>query len=486
MSSVVEGKNDGRRWLTVLVVTVSAFMVALDTTIVNIAIPQLQKAFKVDVAAAQWIVTTYMLAVGAITPLSSFLANRIGIRRSFLVALGVFTAGSALCSLAPTLGFLVASRVVLALGGGPVLTLAITYVLRAYPPDNRATAIATVQVPALFAPMLGPVVGGLIISVASWRYVFLINVPIGLAALVLGIIFLPEHPVDSRGRFDVLGFVTVAPGFVALLFGLSQGAKIGWGSPVVLATLAVGAALLVFFVLWELNVARAGRAPLLDLRLFRLRSFWAGVTALALLGCVLFWPNFIMPIYLQSLRAMSPAHSGLVMASLALGSMVFALIGGLIADRIGTKTVSLIGVCALAVVSWLFSRITLATPVWQIAVLLGARGMCSGLSLQPLFAAAMIDVRDPAEVAHGSTLTTMIRNVGGAVGTGLLVSLAQMWAGSFLRTASAGSQATTQIRAQAQIVGIQDTVLLSAAVTIVAIGFVFVLRNKGKTAEAGR
>jgi DHA2 family multidrug resistance protein len=296
--------------------------------------------------------------------------------------------------------------------------------------------------------------------------------------------------VNSKSRFDLLGFATVAPGFVALLYGLSQGARKDWSSPAVLGALAVGAALLTFFVLWELHLSRANREPLVDLRLFRLRSFWAGVAAFGLLACVLFWPNFIMPIYLQSLRAMSAAQAGLIMATLAAGSMIFALLGGWIADRIGARTVALVGVIVLAIVSWLFSRISLTTPLWQIAVLLGARGMSSGLSLQPLFAAAMIDVRDPAEVAHGSTLTTMFRNVGGAIGTGLLVSLAQMWAGAYLRSAPGGSQSTAQatqlLRDEAQMVGIQNTFLLSVAVVIVAMGFVFLLRGKTKAAAAVR
>lgn len=469
-----------KRWLTVLVVAVSAFMVALDMTIVTIAIPQIEKAFGANLPAVQWIVTTYLLAMGAITPLSAFLANRIGIRKSYLVALGVFTAGSALAALAPTLGVLVGTQVVLALGGGPILTLTITYVLRAYPPEKRATAIAAVQVPALFAPMLGPVVGGLILGVASWRYVFLLNVPIGLAALVLGIIFLPEHPVDSRSRFDLLGFATVAPGFVALLFGLSQGATMGWGSPAILALLAVGVVLLTAFVFWELHLSRSNRTPLVDLRLFRLRSFWAGMIALVLLWCVLFWPQFIMPIYLESLRALSTAYSGLIMASMAVGTIIFALLGGRLADKIGPRVVTLGGVLVLAVASWLFSRITLETPLWQIALILGLRGISSGVTLQPLLAAAMMDISDRAEIAHGSTVTTMIRNVGPAVGTGLLVSLAQTWSGAFLKAASTGAagQTTPLLRAQAQMTGIRDTFLFSVVIVVAAAAFIFLLRDR--------
>ncbi len=170
---------------------------------------------------------------------------------------------------------------------------------------------------------------------------------------------------------------------------------------------------------------------------------------------------------------------------IAIGSMVFSIVGGRLADKIGARIVALFGLVLLVVVSWLFSRVDLATPVWQLILLLAARGMCPGFTTQPLLAATMQDVHDPAEIAHGSTLTSMIRNLAGAVGTGLLVSLAQLWTSSSLRSLATGNPATKPLQAEAQMIGIHDTFLLSAALAIVAIILVLLLKGR-KEREAGK
>ena len=339
-------------------------MSVLDQTVVNIAIPRLQNAFGADIHSVQWVITAYLLTQGAMTPTASYLANNVGIKRSFILSLIAFTLGSLLCGLSWSLPMLILFRVVQGLGGAVLLPLAFTMLFREFAPGERGLALGTLGIPTLLAPALGPILGGYIVTFASWQLIFFINIPIGIVAVILATLFLREARAPERSRFDLTGFITAAYGLAALLYAFSETTTAGWGSVKVLGFLFSGALSLIAFIAIELTTAHRGGQPLLDLRLFTNRSFAAGNIALVFVIFGLFGSFFLIPIYLQVLRGQSAFQAGLILLPQALAAMVSVVVGGRLVDRIGVKAVVIPGLLLLAFATWQLTFITLNSPFW--------------------------------------------------------------------------------------------------------------------------
>ncbi len=431
MSINAQAVNQGQqqvlsyRWLVTIVVILGAFMSILDQTVVNIAIPRLQNAFGADIHSVQWVATAYLLTQGAVTPMASYLANNVGIKRSFIVSLIAFTCGSVLCGLAWSLPILILFRILQGLGGAVLLPLSFTMLFREFPPEQRGVALGTLGVPTLLAPALGPIVGGYIVTYSDWRVIFFINLPIGIIAILLALLFLRESQVEQRARFDIPGFLTAAYGLAAILYAVSDSTTSGWGSGKVLAFLISGVLSLLLFVAIEISTANRGGEPLLDLRLFTNRSFAAGSLALVLFAVAVFGALFLFPIYLQVLRGQSAFQAGVTLLPQALAAMVSVLVGGRLVDLIGPRIVALAGFVILGIATWQLTFMTLHSPYWWIQLMLILLGLALGMTGQPLVVGAMADIRDPQQVANASTLTTVVRSVGASVGIAILTTVVQ-------------------------------------------------------------
>ncbi|MBN9386849.1 MAG: multidrug efflux MFS transporter [Chloroflexi bacterium] len=473
------------KWLVIVTVVFGSFMAMLDSTIVNIAVPQLRTAFGVGIDDVQWVVTAYLLTLGVVTPLSAYFANNFGIKRSYLVSLFIFTLGSLLCGISWDLPSLVVFRVLQAVGGAAILPLSITIALRAFPPEQRGLAVSSVGVPTLLAPVLGPVLGGYIITYAHWSLIFFINLPIGLVGLVLGWFVLVEARHEKRSRFDWPGFLAIGYGTAAIIYAVTEVTREGWGSLKVEIFLWTGALALALFVVVEVWKMHRGADMLLDLRLFRYRSFVVGNLALVVYIFALMGATFLIPIYLQELRGQNAFDAGTTMIFQAITSMVFSLLGGRLADRIGARPVVLTGLTILAVITWFFTSLQLDTPFWMLDIFLAVRGVGLGLTSQPLVAASLADVRGAGETASASTVTTVIRNVVGSVAVAILATIVQSNTATHLQTLSAqpgqanGSKLLGQ---QAALLGMQDAFTISIFLVLAGIGAVFFLKG-GKTVK---
>src|SRR5947209_16274368 len=237
------------KWILAMVVILGVFMSILDQTIVNIAIPRLQTAFGADIHSVQWVLTAYILAQGVATPAAAFFADTLGIKRFYIISLGAFTLGSALCGLAWSLPILILFRVLQGLGGAALFPLSITLLFREFPPRERGMAMGFFGVPALLAPALGPTLGGYLVTYADWQLIFYINVPVGIVAIILSLLFIREYRPDVGMRFDVLGFCFSSIGLASILYALSSASTDGWGSTTVLGFLFGGLfSLALFFV----------------------------------------------------------------------------------------------------------------------------------------------------------------------------------------------------------------------------------------------
>jgi len=408
---------------------VGMFMSVLDTSIVNIAIPKIETAFGVSTAQVEWVVTVYLLALGVSAPASGWLADRLGYKRLYLIAIGVFTGGSVLAALAPTLHLLVAARVVQAIGGGilPVTTTALMF--RIVPRRSLGVANGFRGIALMIAPVLGPVLGGYLVQAGDWRWIFTINVPVGIFGILLAAAAIPEVSGRSSSRFDLPGFLTASFGLGSLLFAVSEGQTYGWGSPLIAGMLAAGLTLLLLFVWVELHAPD----PMIDLRILRLRTFSASVVYTVMLNVALFSGVFFIPIFLQLIRGEGAVQAGLVLVPGGIATAIVMPIAGRLYDRFDAKVLVVTGTLVLAGATWLFSTLTLATPDATIAFWSAIRGVGMGLAMMPTLTAGM-SVVPRLGISRAAAMRNVVQRASGSFGIAIITVILD---GLVLRRASA-------------------------------------------------
>jgi DHA2 family multidrug resistance protein len=412
------------KWIVACTVVFGIFMSILDSTVANIAIPRLQTAFGASLDDVQWVLSGYTLALGVTTPLTGYLAERLGTKRLYLLALTIFTICSALCGLAWSLPVLIFFRILQAMGGAFLFPISITLLYSEFPPHERGMAMGVLGVPILFAPALGPTLGGYLITYASWQLIFYINVPIGIVGIIMATIFLRELPHEGNPRFDGWGFALSGIGLGSVLYAFSNVSKDGWGSGTVLGFLGGGLVTLCLFVALELSIIKQEGQPLLNLRFFADSSFTPNLIANMFVTFILFGGLLLLPLYLQILRGLSPYQAGLFLLPQALCSMVVVVVGGRLVDKIGTKRVVLPGLLFMILPLWGLVNVTPNTSYGWFQFLLILRGGEIGLVAQPLMRAALVNV-PPRQLSQASSLMTVVRFVAGSLITAILGSMVQ-------------------------------------------------------------
>jgi len=412
------------KWIVAGVVIFGLFMTILDTTIVNIAIPRLQNAFGANLTTVQWVLTGYTLVQGVATPLTAFLSQRLGQKRLYLLALTGFTIGSALCGLSLNLPMLIFFRVIQGATGAFLAPLAITLLYSEFPLEERGLALGTLGIPILLAPAIGPTLGGYIVTFMGWQLIFYINLPVGIIGIILGSIFLRQSPAERRTHFDIPGFVFSALGLALLLYGISDASTDGWESTKVLGCLVSGILLLVIFVIIELSIASHERQPLLDIRVFASGPFTTSTIATILVTFALYGGLFILPIYLQDLRGLSPFQAGLLLLPQAFASMIASVVSGRLVDKIGVRAVIIPGLVALAIALWLFSSLGISTPYGTIQVGLIVRSFALGFCFQPLYVSAFSEIQPP-RLPQATAVSTTVRFVVSSFAVAVMATLVQ-------------------------------------------------------------
>jgi DHA2 family multidrug resistance protein len=398
---------DNYKWRVLGVVVFGIFMVILDTTVVNVAFPTMRDQFHASLAASQWIVSLYMLALGITTPMAGLLSDRFGMKRMYLAGLALFVVGSLGSGLAPSLSVLVATRAVQGVGGGIALPLGTAMLFAAFPPSEQGFALGLYGVALLLAPALGPLLGGYLVDQNLWRWIFFINIPIGIIGVALGSFLLRESTRETDTGVDVAGIVTSVIGYGAMLYAASVASNIGWASIGVVAPFVVGAVGLALLVTIEL---RRRRDPLLDFHLF---GNWTFLNA-SLVGWVtvmaLFGAEFLMPIYLQMLRGRTAFSTGLILLPLAITAGITTPIAGRLYDKIGPRPLVVFGFVVLCVNTWQLSELTGTTSIAWVLFLMALRGLALGSTVQSTYATALGTVARQ-RVARGSSLINSTRFV---------------------------------------------------------------------------
>jgi EmrB/QacA subfamily drug resistance transporter len=414
-------KIEAAVWRVSAVVILGSIMSILDTTIVNVALATLGRELDSTIAQIQWVVTGYMLSLAAVIPISGWAARRFGGKRVYLTSLVLFTLGSMLCGLAATATQLIVFRVLQGVGGGMILPIGQLMMAEAAGPKRMGRVMSIVAVPAMLAPILGPTLGGLILDNASWRWIFYINVPIGIVACIAGMRILPKVQAGRADPLDVRGLVLMATGLPLLTYGLAEVGTTGsfTATSVVLPCLA-GIALIGAFILHALRVEH----PLLELRLYAKRTFASASFTMFCLGGALFGSMILLPLYWQEIRHESVVDTGLLTAPMGVGMALVMPLAGKLSDRLGGGPLALFGVVVTTIATIPFAFIGLDTSIVGISLAMFARGVGIGFAFMPAMAAAFAAL-ERSELAHATPQLNVLQRVGGSIGTALLAVVLQ-------------------------------------------------------------
>lgn len=371
--------------LPLMAIIVGMFMVILDGTAMNVALDKLMQDFDSSFTLVQWTVTGYALAQAAVIPLAGWLSDKFGAKQIFLISVVLFTIGSALCALAGTVEQLIVYRIIQGLGGGMVAPIAMAFTYRLSPPGKQGAVMGMIGIPMLLAPALGPVVAGWLVDYASWEWIFLINVPIGIIAVFIGNRTLPKLERQTVPALDILGIIFAPLAFAALAYGISSaggehGGGSGWTAPETLTGLIVGGVALIIFIIVELRRSQ----PLLELRVFKSSDFTRGVILQWIVQIALFGTMFLIPLFLIQAKQYTAFETGLIMLPQALSAGLFMPIGGKLFDKLGARPVVIFGLVLVATGAYLLSNISVETTIPQIMVPLVLLGSGMGFSMMPL------------------------------------------------------------------------------------------------------
>ncbi len=412
-----------RKLAAVMIVGAAAGL--LDTTIVNVAIKTIAGNLNAPLTQVQWVMTGYLLAYGMAIPFTGWALARFGARTTWLFSLSLFLAGSMAAGAAWNIGSLIAFRVVQGIGGGMLIPVFTTVLVQAAGGKSLGKLMATVSLPAVVVPILGPVVGGLIVANLDWRWIFYVNVPICVVGLLLALRYLPQRTAHagSRPRLDLLGIALLSPAVAALLYGLANaGSGGGLGRPDVLVPLVAGAVLLGVFVTRGLLWRREGMTPVIDLRLFRARSFTGASSLMFLSGLSMYGALFLLPLYYQEVRGTSVLAAGLLMAPQGIGSLLPRTWAGKLTDKLGPRPVVLAGMLIAAAATIPFALAGTHTSYALLCVVLVVRGAGLSSANIALMAGAFTGV-PKASVPDASSATRIIQQVGGSFGTAVLAMI---------------------------------------------------------------
>lgn len=393
------------------------FLSMVDSNVVNVALPDIARQLHTSLDTAQWVVSGYLLALAAGLATSAYLAKRFGTRRVYVASLVGFTLASALCALAPTIGFLIAMRAVQGALGAALVPLAMNMLLGGEGAARNMPAAAGIIL--FLAPALGPTVGGLLINLGGWPLVFLINVPLGVLG-ALGMLRVPEQPAQSADAavgFDPLGMLLLASGLVLAIYGATEGPQRGWSSPEVWPYLAAGGGLLLAYVVWALR----RRHPAVDLKLLRHGQPALAVALCTVASVVMFAMLVLIPIFMENIQGDSALVAGLALLPQGLVTGIGLVVGDRLTATRGARFSAILGLLLLTASTGAMLIVTVTTPAWVTALLLSGRGFAVGLTIQPLLL-AMLSGLAPQEVPDGNTLFNVAERLGGSIGIPILVT----------------------------------------------------------------
>ncbi|HEY7854882.1 MAG TPA: DHA2 family efflux MFS transporter permease subunit [Terriglobales bacterium] len=409
-------------WIIAITVMLSTFLEVLDTSVVNVSLPHIAGSLSATIDEATWVLTSYLVANAIVLPITGWLANQFGRKRLLITAVTGFTAASLLCGIAPTLPLLVLFRIMQGAAGGALQPISQAILLETFPPEQRGKAMAFWGLGIVVAPILGPTLGGYLTDAYSWRWVFYINLPIGILSILMTRTFIkdPSYIKPQGGKIDFWGFGMLAVGISALQIVLDKGQEADWfGSNYIVVLCVITLIALTAFVVRELRV----KDPIVHLRVFKSRTYATGVFLMTLLGFVLYGSLVLLPIFLQTLLGYSAVSAGLWTSPRGIGAIIFMPITGLLLSRKWDPRILL--ALGLLTGSWsllAFSHFNLSSGTWDIFWPQVIQGAAMAFIFVPLTTVTMDPVSN-AEMGNATSLFNLMRNLGASAGISSVTTL---------------------------------------------------------------
>ncbi len=449
--------EENKKWWTLAAVAFGLFMIMLDNTVVNVALPSIERDLKMSIASLEWIVTAYALVFASLLITGGKLADLFGRRRIFVVGLVVFTLSSLACGLAPTAGFLIGARAVQGIGAALMTPATLSIITATFPPRLRGTAIGIWAGVSAMALAIGPLAGGLIVDNINWNWIFFVNVPVGAAGIVASRIFITESRDTSREQsIDIPGLLTSGGSLFALTYALIEGNRHGWSSPEIVGLFVAAAGLMAAFVLLE----HRQRLPMLDLSLFKNGAFVGANIVALMVSLGMFGVFFYVSLYVQNVLGYSPTKAGAMFLPMTLLIIVVAPFAGRASDRVGSRWLMGGGMTLLGISLLFYQRAGVHSDFWTLlpAMVIGGVGMA--MTMSPMTSAAMASV--PVDKAGvGSGVLNSFRQVGGALGIAAMGAILA----SYL---PAGTSTRSLLGRQEYVNGMHAALLVSAGIAFAA------------------
>ena len=444
--------EENKKWWTLAAVAFGLFMIMLDNTVVNVALPSIEKDLHISISQLEWIVTGYALVFAALLITGGKLADLFGRRKIFIIGLAVFSLSSLACGFAPSAGFLIGARAAQGIGAALMNPATLSIITATFPPKQRGQAIGIWAGVSALALAIGPLVGGLIVDNIGWNWIFFVNVPIGALGIVVSYFFIKESRDTSHEQsVDFPGLLTSGGALFALSYALIEGNQRGWLSAEILGLIAAAAVLLAAFIVLESRQ----RLPMLDLSLFRIHSFAGANTVALLVSLGMFGVFFFVSLYVQNILGYSPTKAGAIFLPMTILIILIAPVAGKASDRIGSRWLMGGGMTLLSISLLLYQRVGLHSTFWTLfpAMILGGIGMA--LTMSPMTSVAMASV--PVDKAGvGSGVLNSFRQVGGSLGIALMGAILASYLSARPGTALANQQFVD---------GLHSALLVSACIT---------------------
>jgi EmrB/QacA subfamily drug resistance transporter len=473
---------------------VGAFIAFLNNTLLNIALPSIMKDLKVEPSTVQWLATGFMLTNGILIPISAYLIQKFSVRHLFLAAMGLFTMGTILAGFAHLFPVLLTGRMIQASGSAIMMPLLMNVMLTSFPIEKRGAAMGVFGLVLMFAPAIGPTLSGWIVEHYDWRMLFHFVTPIAIIVILLGFFLLKDKKDKIDLRLDFISVLLSTIGFGGILYGFSSAGTDGWDSPKVYGTLILGVVSLTTFILRQLKLDK----PLLNFRIFKYPMFALSSTISMIVTMAMFSGMLLMPIYVQTVRGISPLDAGLMMLPGAILMAIMMPITGKLFDKFGGRTLALIGLAITTITSYYFSQLTLETTYTHLIILYSVRMFGMSMVNMPVTTNGLNQL--PARFyPHGTAMNSTLQQVSGAIGTALLVTVmstrtvthGKELAASAMKhvtghpTTAAIAAMKQQIQMNAMLEGINDAFYVSVFIAGLAFVLAFFIKRAKQAEDSG-
>ncbi|WP_019155040.1 DHA2 family efflux MFS transporter permease subunit [Robertmurraya massiliosenegalensis] len=478
------GKSSRPPYGIIAILMIGAFIAFLNNTLLNIALPSIMVELKIETSTVQWLTTGFMLVNGVLIPATAFLIEKYSVRRLFLVAMGLFTIGTIVAGMAHVFPVLLAGRMLQASGSAVMMPLLMNVMLISFPIEKRGAAMGMFGLILMAAPAIGPTLSGWIIEHYDWRMLFHFITPIAAAVFILGFILLKDKKEKVNIHLDLFSLILSSLGFGGILYGFSSAGNKGWDSIHVYGAIAVGVVTLVWFILRQANLER----PMLNFHVFKYPMFALSSSITMIVNMAMFSGMLLIPIYVQTLRGISPMDAGLLMLPGALAMALMSPITGRLFDKFGGRVLAIIGLSIMIVTTFLFSRLTFEISYTHLMILHAIRMLGMSMVMMPVSTNGLNQL-PKRFYPHGTAMNNTLNQVSGAIGTALLVTV--MSTRTETHAMEIGKSLTTQpteamklqIEAQAMLEGINDAFFVASIITIFAFILAFFIKRSKESED---